>query len=176
MNFEAAFARLLDPQHEGFYSNDPQDPGGETLWGIARKRNPQWEGWARVDAFKTLPGFPENMRGNGELLDMARNFYRLKYWGPAGCDMAADLAKYQLFDLAVNVGLGASIRMLQRAVGAVDDGVIGPQTTLKVTNADGGWLLRRLQAQAIRHYTDLKTWPIYGRGWMLRIADNLEKI
>lgn len=174
MSFDRAFELLLDPQHEGFYSNDANDPGGETLHGIARRRNPQWEGWSRVDGFKALPDFPQSMRGNTELLTVAKNFYRTRYWGPAGCDLVADLAKYQLFDMAVNCGVTTAIKAMQAAVGATADGVIGPQTTLKVSNATGDWLLRRLQAQAIRHYADLKTWPLYGRGWMLRLAANME--
>lgn len=31
-NFDKAFVELLG--NEGSYSNDPHDPGGETMWGI----------------------------------------------------------------------------------------------------------------------------------------------
>mgnify|MGYP002715655281 FL=1 len=32
MNFDKAFDILM--VHEGGYSNNPRDPGGETMWGI----------------------------------------------------------------------------------------------------------------------------------------------
>ena len=37
---------------EGLYSNDPDDPGGETVHGIARVFWPRWSGWSIVDAAK----------------------------------------------------------------------------------------------------------------------------
>ena len=36
---------------EGFYSNDIDDSGGETLYGIARNKNPKWLGWKIVDEY-----------------------------------------------------------------------------------------------------------------------------
>ncbi len=36
------FDKLIDRvlSHEGGYSNDPQDPGGETQWGISKRAHP----------------------------------------------------------------------------------------------------------------------------------------
>ena len=42
---------------EGLYSNDPDDPGGETVYGVARVFWPKWSGWSIVDAAKKQPGF-----------------------------------------------------------------------------------------------------------------------
>ncbi len=39
-NFDAAFQRLL--QHEGTYSNHPQDRGGVTMYGVTQR---VWEEW-----------------------------------------------------------------------------------------------------------------------------------
>ena len=38
MTFDAAFDRLI--WHEGGYANDPDDPGGETNWGISKRAYP----------------------------------------------------------------------------------------------------------------------------------------
>lgn len=35
LTFDIAFDRLLG--HEGGYVNDPEDPGGETNWGISKR-------------------------------------------------------------------------------------------------------------------------------------------
>ena len=37
---------------EKLYSNNPQDAGGETVWGIARNKHPEWGGWPIVDQLK----------------------------------------------------------------------------------------------------------------------------
>ena len=45
-NFNQAFKKVMSA--EGGYVNDPDDPGGETYKGVARKMNPRWSGWAIV--------------------------------------------------------------------------------------------------------------------------------
>ncbi len=154
MNFDKAFEQLIG--NEGGYVNDPRDPGGETKYGISKR---------------AYPG--ENIASL--TLGRAKAIYARDYWGPAGCDAWPDLVKFEVFDIAVNMGVKTAVMMLQRAVDAGADGVIGPQTTMRVQSAAGDWVVRRLVAQRIRYYTELKTWPTYGRGWMLRVAANLEK-
>lgn len=154
MNFDKAFEQLIG--NEGGYVNDPRDPGGETKYGISKRSYPG-------EDIASLT------------LERAKAIYRRDYWGPAGCDAWPDLVKFEVFDIAVNMGVKTAVMMLQRAVGAGVDGVIGPQTTMRVQSAAGDWVVRRMVAQRIRYYTDLKTWPTYGRGWMLRIAANLDR-
>lgn len=155
MKFDRAFEILVDPQHEGAYVNDPKDPGGETKFGVSKRSYPG-EDIANLT------------------LERAKQIYARDFWGPAGCDAVPDLVKYQLFDMAVNMGPKTSIKLLQRAVGAADDGILGPKTLQRVQSAGDAWLLRRLQAAAIRYYATLPTWPAYGRGWMNRLATNME--
>ena len=54
--FDISFQKVLS--YEGGYVNDPDDPGGETYKGIARKMNSKWDGWVLVDLLKQKPGFP----------------------------------------------------------------------------------------------------------------------
>ena len=49
-DFKEAFELTL--AHEGGYVKDPDDRGGETYKGIARRYNPGWSGWARIDKAK----------------------------------------------------------------------------------------------------------------------------
>lgn len=154
MDFETAFTQLLG--NEGGYVNDPRDPGGETKFGISKR---------------SYPG--EDIAGL--TADRAKEIYRRDFWGPAGCDAWPDLVKFEVFDVAVNAGVVTAIKMLQRSVNATPDGVIGPQTTLKVQSARPDWLLRRLVAQRLRFYTGLKTFATFGAGWVNRVAANLER-
>ena len=153
MDFNTAFSRLIG--NEGNYVNDPRDPGGETKFGISKRAYPGED--------------IANMT-----LERAKVLYQRDYWGPAGCDAWPDLVKFEVFDAAVNEGVTTALRQLQRAVGAADDGVIGPQTTMRVQSSDGAWLLRKLQAQRLRYYTSLKTFAAFGAGWVNRIAGNMD--
>jgi lysozyme family protein len=53
-HFKTAYALTMG--HEGIYSNNPKDRGGETYKGIARKFHPSWEGWKAIDRMKNKPG------------------------------------------------------------------------------------------------------------------------
>ena len=41
-------------KHEGGYVFDPDDSGGETYKGVARKFHSKWEGWSKIDLHSQL--------------------------------------------------------------------------------------------------------------------------
>lgn len=152
MDFDAAFTLLID--REGGYINDRRDPGGETKYGISRAR---------------YPG--EDIAGL--TLARAKAIYARDYWGPAGCDAAPEPAKFQLFDMAVNSGVRAAIKTLQRAVGAAPDGVLGPLTLQALQSMPATRFVARFNGHRLAYMAGLSVWPAFGRGWALRIAHNL---
>ena len=157
MNFDQAFDILL--KHEGGFSDHPADPGGKTRFGI-------------TEAVAREVGYRGDMR---ELpLDLAKRIYKDRYWDAVRADELPEAIRYAVFDAAVNSGPRQATRWLQRAAGAKDDGIIGPQTLAAVRAADPERLLRQLLAQRLRVMTDLPTWPTFGRGWARRIADLME--
>ncbi len=108
---------------EGFYSNNPADAGGETLWGIARNRNPQWEGWSIVDQYKKKSNFPTNMRNDTNLYRLRGNFYKANYWDTIrGDEIQSQRVANEMYDTGVNMGVGMSIRFSQRAAGLAETG------------------------------------------------------
>ena len=156
MGFDEAFERVI--AHEGGYVNHPDDPGGETNWGITART-------ARAN------GYTGPMR---ELTRrQAREIYRVAYWGRARADDYDPAIGFQLFDAAVNHGIGNAIRFLQRAVGVADDGVVGPQTVAAINAMQTTDVLARFNAERLDFYTRLSTWPTFGRGWARRVAENL---
>jgi lysozyme family protein len=157
MNFDQAFEKLLG--HEGAYSNHPNDPGGETMWGvtIAVARENGYQG-----AMRDMPA------------SVAKAIYRKNYWDKTRCDELPDAVRYAVFDAAVNSGAGQSIRWLQRALGVADDGQIGAVTLGAAKVADGGSLLRAVLAQRLKFMVKLSGWPSFSRGWANRIADLME--
>lgn len=152
MNFDQSFEKLLG--HEGGYSNNPADPGGETKFGISRK---------------AYPG--EDIAGM--TLERAKQIYLRDYWGPAGCDAVPEAVKFHLFDMAVNSGVKTAIQTMQRAVQARPDGLLGPLTLQAIQSMPAPRFVARFNGQRLAFMAGLTTWQTFGRGWALRIAENL---
>jgi lysozyme family protein len=66
----------------------------------------------------------------------------------------------------------AIVHVLQRAVGAADDGQIGP-ATLRAASASGPLAAARFNGARLKFMRDTPIWGQFGRGWADRIASNL---
>lgn len=152
MNFDTTFDRLMG--HEDGYVNDPNDPGGETKWGISKRSYPN------VDI--------KHLTRNG-----AKEIYQRDFWGRIHADQMYDGLAFQAFDFAVNSGIETAVRYLQRAVGAADDGYWGPRTQAAAAAISESDAIMRLSALRLIFMTSLRNWPNHGRGWARRIAKNL---
>jgi lysozyme family protein len=153
MNFDVYFDRLIS--HEGGYVWHPHDPGGETKFGISKRAYPN------ID-IKNLTR------------EQAKEIYKRDYWDRARLSELDKSIAFQVFDIAVNSGIGTAIRMLQRAVNVADDGVIGPVTVAAVGKLPVYSVLMSLAAERLFFYTKLTTWSTFGKGWTKRVADNLK--
>lgn len=79
-SFDRAFQIVIGL--EGKPSNDPDDPGGLTVWGLAKRYNPE------VSLDMTI--------------DMAKGIYLRKYWIDSGCDTLPYPMDICVFDARVN--------------------------------------------------------------------------
>ncbi len=152
MNFDTAFDRLMG--HEGGYSNDPRDPGGETRWGVSKRSYPN------VDI--------ANLTREG-----AKEIYRRDFWGRINGDRLHDGVAFQVFDFAVNSGIETAVRKLQKALGVADDGYWGPLSQAAADSTSESDTIMRLVAERLDFWRSLSTWKIYGNGWAGRAAQNL---
>jgi len=155
MNFDQAFVILIG--NEGGYSNDPHDAGGETQFGISKRAYPD------VD-IKNLT------------LDQAKAIYKRDYWDKAQADQYDGQVGFHVFDAAVNSGIGTAIRLLQRAVGVKDDGVVGPATLAAVSAVSPVKLILNMNAERLTYMTNLMAWDNFSKGWARRIANNLKLV
>lgn len=139
--FVRAVKIVLD--HEGGYVNDPDDPGGETRWGISKRSYPDLD-------IASLTR------------EQAAEIYYRDWWrryGYSKFDVPEIATK--VFDLAVNVGPTAAHKILQRALHAcgqrhvVVDGILGPQTIGAANDVHPLMLLAALRAEAAAHYRTL---------------------
>lgn len=106
------FAEVL--QDEDLWSDDPDDPGHGTVWGLTKSADPDSGVWPIVDGYRTKPGFPEAMRHDQALLAAAKATYRKNYWLPMGCDsVKSAVIQAKLFNSAVNIGNGIVAQYLR---------------------------------------------------------------
>ncbi len=142
---------------EGGYSNDPNDPGGETMYGITK----------RVAVANGYSGDMHDLP-----LDTAKAIAKTRYWDVFSCDKLPYAIAFQVFDTAYNGG--HPIQWLQEAVGEKVDGVIGAATLGAVAGADVWKVLALFNANRLEYLASLKQ-PSFGDGRMNRIAANLRK-
>lgn len=159
MSFDDAFKRTVGI--EGGYSNNPADPGGETMWGITVAK-------ARSRGY------------TGPMADMpllaAKDIYRTDFWLLIHLDLVdavSPAVAAEMFDTAVNCGVGIPVKYLQRALNAFNrqakdypdmpvDGLCGTTTAnalaafLKVRGKDGeGVMIEALNVQQGELYLDI---------------------
>lgn len=159
MNFDAAFDRLLG--HEGGYSFHPDDPGGETMWGVTYKV---------ARAF----GYQGEMRQLPR--DLAKSIYRKRYWDAVRADELPAELRFDVFDAAVNSGPAQAIKWLQRLVNAKEDGVLGPLTLASVQTHNPVGLAAGMNGLRLDLMTSTPNWGAFGKGWARRIAANLKEL
>jgi lysozyme family protein len=152
-----AFSRAIEfsLKWEGGYSNDPLDPGGETRYGISKRSYPDLDiaHLTRLDAI---------------------DIYRRDFWGPAKCNVMRFPLSMVHFDCAINSGIHQAAIILQRTLGVVEDGNIGPKT-LAATREKDADIIAILAIEEREHFyrvlaekqPKLKR---YLAGWMNRCA------
>jgi lysozyme family protein len=152
MTFDVVFERVMG--HEGGYVNDPDDPGQETRFGISKRSYPLLD-------IATLTR------------EDAKEIYRVDFWQRVHGEDLVDGVAFQVFDFAVNSGVETAIRYLQRALGIADDGHWGPVSQAAAAAMAEPDIILRLTGERLDYMTRLKNWPVHGRGWARRIAQNL---
>lgn len=165
MNFDTAFERLIG--HEGGYSTDAKDPGN---WTGGRPGVGAMHGTKYGIAANTYPDIDiQNLT-----LDQAKAIYRRDWYAKIGADEIDGAIVFQIWDFAVNAGMSTSKRAMQRSVGVADDGIFGPATLAAIKKAPIADTILKFNAQRLRFYTSLSTWPTYGKGWTNRVAGQLD--
>ena len=152
--FEDAFLYMIHNEVggdmvNGGYTVDPDDPGGETRWGISKSTYPN------VD-IKNLT------------LDGAKAIYLRDYWRFSGINDQRVATK--VFDHYVN--RKATIQQVQVAAGAIADGIYGGNTEHAINVMDPAVFLQNFVNGLIAMYNDLiaknPKLAKYKNGWLNR--------
>jgi lysozyme family protein len=70
--------------------------------------------------------------------------------------------------MAVNSGSGRAVKLLQKCLGLLEDGVIGNITMGKIQELSPVDLVDRYSATRKAFYEGLKLFPTFGKGWLAR--------
>jgi lysozyme family protein len=163
--FDSAFEAVVGV--EGGFTNDQRDPGNWTGGKVGAGSCKGTKYGISAASYPTID--IANLS-----LDDAKAIYRRDYWNKLQADkLDADLA-FQAFDAAVNCGVGAAAKWLQRAarVNPVD-GAIGPQSVAAITALEPWRVAVRLDAYRLLSNAAAGTFATYGKGWSTRVANNL---
>lgn len=167
-NFDAAYEDMIHDEGGYKLTNDPVDRGGMTYAGIARKMNPNWAGWAHVDAGRIPP------------TQLVRDFYRAGWWLPIRGDEILNHGVAQsIFNFAVNSsGFGKpqlAIKLAQIVVGVTADGDFGAKTLAAVNTIDPALFEAQYALAKIARYAAIvskdKSQLKYLLGWVNRTLE-----
>ncbi|CAB4127084.1 zliS Lysozyme family protein [uncultured Caudovirales phage] len=109
--------------NEGGFSNDTNDPGGATNFGVTQHDLDEYSKELK------LPSLVNNLT-----IDNAKTFYHAVYWEKYYYENIQSLKiAIKVFDLAVNMGPSEAHTLIQRALNwcgyrLIEDGILGPKT------------------------------------------------
>lgn len=150
--FDQAFEILIG--HEGGLTQNPDDPGGTTKYGISQRAYPD------VDIVNLTE-------------DQAKAIYKSDYWDKLYLDTADPALALIVFDAAVNNGVGEATKFLQTGLGVTADGVFGSESQAALAAVTGDKVsgaIADTHGARIFMMAGLSTWSKFGKGWSKRLA------
>lgn len=143
-----AFLQRSDIEGGAKITDDPDDPGGLTKWGISQRSFPH-----------------EDIRNLTEL--RAMELFQENYWTPARCSLFPEPVAIALADAAFNQGVKTAIALLQEALRVDPDGIVGKETVGAVNRRPPLEVVNEFLSRRALRYADGKA--KYRRGWFLRL-------
>lgn len=156
--FHRAIPLIL--KHEGGYVDHPKDPGGATNMGITHLTLAAWRGRAVTK---------QDVRNLTR--QEAEDIYRARFWQPISADRMPPGVDLVTFDAAVNSGPSRGATWTQRAVGATQDGRIGPLTLAAIASTPATTVIKRATDYRLAFMQSLRIWSTFGRGWARRVGE-----
>lgn len=156
-DFDQALKKLMEL--EGQYSNHPDDPGGETMFGITEL---SWQSYRGDD-----DRLPESVRDITE--EHARQYYLVEWWEHGCYDKLENQRLATLYFVSsVNMGEHRATQLLQICLGVEDDGLCGPKTLEAAEKWTEESLVAAYASALKRYYSSLNK-PQFTQGWMNRV-------
>ena len=167
MRFDKAFEYTMPFEGWDAYTNDPDDKGGATKYGIT---------------VRTLKAIRFDVDGDGDVTEndvksltysQAKDILKRKYWDMIQADsIESERIAIKLFDCAVNMGPARATRIAQEALndlryGLVVDGLMGPKTLSALNGSDEDVFFLFLVSRLEQYYVGLNQRKFL-KGWLRR--------
>jgi lysozyme family protein len=160
-NFKDSLKHVLI--YEGGWADHPRDPGGATMKGVT------------LQVYRNHFGESKSKEDLRNISDQElEKIYKSGYWDKCKCDDLPSGVDFVVFDSAVNSGPGRGAKWLQGAIGAKQDGGIGPNTLAKVKGHEPVKIVNDVCDNRLKFLQSLNNWSVFGRGWQKRV-DALRK-
>ena len=178
-NFTNAFYTLMSLEfnspEKALHKNPTEN--GLTFMGIYEAAHPNWQGWgqvrAAINAYGDLEKASVALYNDDALIEKVKIFYKKEFWDKMRLDEINSYQKQaEIFIFGVNVDTAPAVRVLQRLLGVVVDGIMGAQTLKALNNYNEQAFDVDFDRAEIAYYRNLvKAKPeyhIYERGWINR--------
>jgi len=156
-NFLKAFSNLMGV--EGGFTDNPKDDGN---WTGGKQGSGVLNGTKYGIAASSYP----HLDIPNLTVEQAQEVYYKDFWLTCKADKLPFPIANALFDCAVNSGVRTAVKLLQRACGVTEDGIIGPATIDAASKEDV--LVAFMTARAM-FYARLAKFELFGKGWMKRL-------
>jgi lysozyme family protein len=104
------------------------------------------------------------------------SIYKDDYWDRVRGDELPSGVDLCVFDWAVNSGVSQASKALQRVLGVLDDGIIGSRTVAAACRQENqAVVVEAISQKREDFYRSLGTFDTFGRGWLRRNDETLEK-
>ena len=156
MDYPEIYLRCINVilESEGGYTDDPQDPGGKTNFGLSQRSYPD------IDIRELTK-------------EAAIEIYYKDYWIPMNVQpIPIDELTLHVFDHGINTGQKIAVRLLQRLVGVSDDGYIGEITLKGIDDYTGNIVDEYIKRRKLFYVTLVQNKPElrkFLKGWLNRI-------
>jgi len=143
------------------YSNNPNDPGGQTFCGITADEYNEY----RISHGEPIRDVRQITQAEGY------DIYYIGYWLPH-CPLMPPGLDLCLFDAEVNQGPGEGTKILQYALGVSVDGIWGPVTQAAVTGINNViGTIEQFTARREVVYQQTRNFNYFGTDWMRRAEE-----
>ena len=150
---------------------------GYTFMGIYYTAHPSWEGWQLVrDELDATNGDVRtasvNLYNNPDMHTLVYSFYKDTFWDVARLDELSQIKANEMFIFGVNAGMKNAIKLAQRVVGVLDDGIPGNMTMSALLDFDDEEFDRQFDEMEIKYYEAViarnPAKRIFAKGWRNR--------
>ena len=179
MNYTQAFNLLMSLEfsrpEKALHKNSNEK--GLTFMGIYEAAHPSWQGWgqvrAAINAYGDLEKASVALYNDDALIEKVKIFYKKEFWDKMRLDeVDSELKSCELFVFGANVDTVPAVRVLQRLLGVVVDGIMGQKTLKALNDYNEQSFDVDFDRAEIAYYRNLvKAKPeyhIYERGWINR--------